>query len=182
MNTELQVFTFEGKPITFELSDGSKFVNATQMSQVFNRRLTDFLRTKQTVEFIRELHLFLKGEEATMPKLKNATRPSTENLAEAFPHLIRVIKGGDPSMQGTWVHERLSLKLAAWLSPRFELWVYNTIMQVMQQDTLVLTGTEKTTYEWLLTKFTNNINEMRILLDLFPGQLPENLTLPQEEE
>lgn len=179
---EIQVFEFDGKPITFELADGNKFVSATQMAQVFDRRLTDFLRLKQTVDFIKELHLFLEGEEAEIPKLKNEKRPSTENLAEAYPNIIRVIKGGEPTLQGTWIHERLSLKLAAWLSPKFELWVYNTIMQVMKKDTLILTGTEKTTYEWLLTKFVRNMDEMRVLLNHFPGQLPDNFRIGEDDD
>lgn len=36
--------------------------------------------------------------------------------------VLRVVKGGDAAegLQGTWMDEKLALKFAAWLSPRFE--------------------------------------------------------------
>jgi hypothetical protein len=32
---------------------------------------------------------------------------------------------------GTWMHRILALKFAAWLSPKFELWVYSTIEDLL---------------------------------------------------
>lgn len=115
--------------------------------------------------------------------MSELSRLNTQLLATAYPKVLKVVRGGDASegLQGTWVHERLALKFAAWLSPKFELWVYDTIMQVMQSDSIFISGKEKTTYEWLLTKFANNVDEMRILMNLFPGQLPENVRLDEEE-
>lgn len=34
-------------------------------------------------------------------------------------------------MQGTWMHEKLALKFASWLSPAFELWVYDKIQELL---------------------------------------------------
>jgi len=178
----IQVFEFDGNGITFKFENGEKFVSATQMVHMYDKRLNDFFRLKQTAEFIKELYLIMEGENADLPKLKNPTRPNTESLARAYPKLIKTIKGGDPYLQGTWVHERLSLKLAAWLSPRFEVWVYDTILQIMKSDSIVFTGTEKTTFEWFLTKISNNVNELNILLNDMPGQLPENKTIFLNEE
>lgn len=44
------------------------------------------------------------------------------------------MQGGTPELQGTWMDEKLALKFAAWLSPYFELWVYDRI------EELLLTG------------------------------------------
>jgi hypothetical protein len=55
---------------------------------------------------------------------------STENLAKIYPELIRVVKGGNLP-QGTWVHEKIALKFAAWLSPFFELWIYDRIHELL---------------------------------------------------
>ncbi|MEM1121660.1 MAG: KilA-N domain-containing protein, partial [Bacteroidota bacterium] len=33
--------------------------------------------------------------------------------------------------QGTWMDEKLALKFAAWLSPNFELWVYDRIQELL---------------------------------------------------
>ena len=48
--------------------------------------------------------------------------------------VLRIVQGGTPSLQGTWMDEKLALKFAAWLSPVFELWVYDRI------EELLLTG------------------------------------------
>ena len=48
--------------------------------------------------------------------------------------VLRVVQGGTPELQGTWMDEKLALKFAAWLSPYFELWVYDRI------EELLLTG------------------------------------------
>jgi hypothetical protein len=42
-----------------------------------------------------------------------------------------VIQGGEPDIQGTWMDEKLALKFAAWLSPAFELWVYDKIQELL---------------------------------------------------
>jgi len=34
-------------------------------------------------------------------------------------------------LQGTWMDEKLALKFAAWLSPEFELWVYDRIQELL---------------------------------------------------
>lgn len=177
---QVKIYSFEGKPISFEAKEGDKFVSATQMAKAFDRRLQDFFRTNPTINYLQALHRHIEGTDAVQPKVRS--RPSIEELANAFPHLIKVIRGGEPDLQGTWIHERLALKLAAWLSPEFELWVYDTILNIMKTESIILTGTEKTTYEWLLTKFANNVDEMRILLNHFPGQLPENIRLSDNED
>jgi len=74
-------------------------------------------------------HLHLK--EQKIPKdLTGRTRVNAQLLATAYPKILKVVRGGDASegLQGTWIHERLALKFAAWLSPKFELWIYDTIM------------------------------------------------------
>ena len=178
----IKTFEFDGNGITFKLENGEKFVSATQMVQAYDKRLNDFFRLKQTAEFIKELYLIMEGQDAELPQLKNPTRPSTESLAKAYPSLIKTVKGGDPYVQGTWIHERLSLKLAAWLSPRFEVWVYDTILQIMKSDSIIFSGKEKATFEWFLTKISGNVNELNILLNDIPGQLPENKTIFLDDE
>ena len=42
--------------------------------------------------------------------------------------LIQSVRGGDPRLQGTWVHPQVAVHLAQWLSPQFAVqvskWVY----------------------------------------------------------
>lgn len=38
-------------------------------------------------------------------------------------------------LQGSWMDEKLALKFAAWLSPRFELWVWG--LSIIRPETHV---------------------------------------------
>ena len=48
-----------------------------------------------------------------------------EIIEERKKSFLKVVKGGQNS--GTWMHRVLALKFAAWLSPKFELWIFKTI-------------------------------------------------------
>lgn len=72
-------------------------VNATQMAKPFGKRPNHFIDTDQTKAFINVLE------------------------AKAGISALKTIKGGNNS--GTWMHQKLALKFAGWLSPEFELWV-----------------------------------------------------------
>lgn len=56
--------------------------------------------------------------------------------------VLRVIKGGDATggLQGTGMDEKLALKFASWLSPRFELWVYDRIQELLATGETRLQG------------------------------------------
>lgn len=108
-------FDYEGQKISFEFADGNKMINATEMSKPFKGKLVaDFLRLKTTKEFI----LLLES------RYGNSHNGTTTRV-------LRVVQGGEPELQGTWMDEKLALKFAAWLSPAFELWVYDKIQELL---------------------------------------------------
>ena len=109
----IKKFDYEGKPITFEFKDGNKMVNATEMAKSFNKLVGGFLRTKSTKDYI----ILLKARYA--------------DLHNGKKEVLRVVQGGAPELQGTWMDEKLALKFAAWLSPAFELWVYDRIQELL---------------------------------------------------
>jgi hypothetical protein len=112
--SDITKFDYDGQSISFEFADGNKMVNATQMAKPFGKPVGNFLRLKETKEYIQLLE----------------ERYSDVNIAK---EVLRVIKGGDASdgLQGTWMDEKLALKFAAWLSPAFELWVYDRIQELL---------------------------------------------------
>lgn len=104
---ELQVFEYEGQNITFDFGDGTKMINATQMAKAFGKRPNDFMGLPKTTNFISALiDTGLSGNE-----------------------ISRKVRGG--TNQGTFLHEKLALKFAAWLSPKFELWVYDRVHELL---------------------------------------------------
>lgn len=113
--TKITKFNYEGQFISFEFTDGNKMLNATEMAKPFKKRVTNFLQNKQTKEYIELLE-------------SRYWNSSNENQRE----ILRVVQGGQPELQGTWMDEKLALKFAAWLSPAFELWVYDRIEELLK--------------------------------------------------
>jgi prophage antirepressor-like protein len=165
---ELQVFEFEGKRITFDFGDGNEMVNATEIAKAFGKRLPDFTRLKQTKEFIKELETLINTTVvADVQQRKKA---------------IKVIQGGNrKDLQGTWYEQRLALKLAAWLNPKFELWIYGKIRELlstgqvtMSDDKLLI---DKKTLEFVFQKIKDNAMEIHYLSDIL-----EDLKKRNEED
>lgn len=101
----LQTFQYNNSPITFS-KDGEVMVNATEMAKPFGKNPTHFIRNSQTMEF--------------MGALRN------RNLDL---EILKITNGGNNP--GTWMHQKLALKFAGWLSPEFELWVYDRIEELL---------------------------------------------------
>lgn len=97
------------KPIYQRAEDG--YVNATEMCQAAGKKFNDYHRTQAAQAFISELSSV-------------AGIPATE--------LIQVVQGGDPQLQGTWVHPKVAINLAQWCSPTFAVKVSEFIYEWMQ--------------------------------------------------
>jgi len=104
--------------ISFTSKNEHRMVNATEMIKAFpNKRMNDFLRLNQTKDFISALE---------------------KKLITGIP----VIKTMVGRYGGTWMHEKLALKFAAWLSVEFELWVYDRIEELLKLGVSYLKTTE----------------------------------------
>lgn len=112
--SDVTKFDYEGQNISFEFSDGNRMINATEMARPFDKLPGSFLRLKSTKDYI----LLLESRYADV---------HNGNTRE----VLRVVQGGTPELQGTWMDEKLALKFAAWLSPEFELWVFDRIEELL---------------------------------------------------
>jgi len=110
--SKIKKFEYQNTSISFEFSDGNKMINATEMAKPFKKRVDNFMRLQGTKEYI----------------LKLETRYSHVRERE----IVRIVQGGTPELQGTWMDEKLALKFAAWLSTDFELWVYDRIEELLK--------------------------------------------------
>lgn len=109
---ETKICVFEENAISFAFDrENSMMINATEMAKVYDKQVVAFMRNEDTKSFISEC---LKSENS---------------------HFILVEKEEDlvisRQKSGTWMHRVLALKFAAWLNPRFELWVYSTIEKLL---------------------------------------------------
>jgi hypothetical protein len=78
------------------------------MCKAANREFKHYNENRTTREFVAELS-------------REVGIPTTE--------LIQSLTGGNPQLQGTWVHPQVAIHLAQWLSPKFAVmvteWVYD---------------------------------------------------------
>jgi hypothetical protein len=94
------------------LLDETIYINATKVAKQFNKLPADWLRTKETKEYIKAI--------AHYGNLHNGD-------------LVVVRKGGnDLSLTGTWIHRKLIIAFARWLSPDFAVWCDMTIEDILK--------------------------------------------------
>lgn len=156
---KVQIFEFEGKQITFDFGDGEEMVNATEIVKAFGKRLEDFTRLKQTKEFVKALE-----------KSMNTAKPADVRV---WKKATKSVRGGiDASLRGTWYEKRLALKLAAWLSPEFEVWIFSRIEELLRTGRTELSqnqvdlNQQVKTLEWIFQKIKDNAMEIHHLSDV----------------
>src|SRR3546814_633207 len=101
-------YEIEREIIHQRVRDG--YINATAMCKAAGKLFNDYWRLKTTPEFAMEL-----SAETGIP----------------VSELIQSVKGGDPTLQGTWIHPRVAIHLAQWLSPKFAVAVSKWVMDWM---------------------------------------------------
>jgi hypothetical protein len=95
--------SFEGAPVQFNL-DG--WINATRAAARFGKVPNEWLRLASTREYLEKL----------------ATRVPVSNTGKSRITFVTSRRGNSPD-SGTWIHPRLAVKFARWLSVDFEIWV-----------------------------------------------------------
>jgi hypothetical protein len=104
--TNLIPHTINASVINQRSSDG--FISATAMCNAADKLLADYRRLSSTNEYLHAL---------------------SSDMGNPITDLIQIKRGGRPSEQGTWVHPKVALHLAQWLSPEFAVqvtnWVYD---------------------------------------------------------
>jgi hypothetical protein len=112
---------YSGELITFDFVGDDKLINATQMAKAFpKRRMSDFLKAANTKAFIAAL--------------------KARYAAEDGRQVLHVVKGGTPEAQGTWMDELLAIKFAGWLSPEFEIWMYERVRELLTTGQTAIQG------------------------------------------
>jgi len=120
----IEKYNYKGTFVSFDYDDNYHMINATQMAKPFGKLIGGFLRTQATKDYIELLE----------------SRYEDLHIGQKTPkrEVLRVVKGGEPELQGTWMDEKLALKFAAWLSPEFELWVYDVIEELAKKGSVTL--------------------------------------------
>ena len=68
---------------------------------------------------------------------------------------------------GTYAHKDIVLGFCYWISPPFQLYILKEFQRLQEQEF------NRKNLEWHISKLTDNVDEMRNLLDTIPGQKPQ---------
>jgi hypothetical protein len=114
---------WRGTAIQRREADG--FVNATAMCKAGGKRWENYHRCDRTQEYIAALASVVAEKPcgaAVAPNRATGNRGAMGNPITGSA-LIHTIQGGTPELQGTWIHPRLAIDLARWISPAFAVWM-----------------------------------------------------------
>lgn len=87
------------------------FVNATQIAKANGKHLPHYMANERTKQYVQALSAVVGI-------------PTTD--------LIKTRQGGTPELQGTWMHPRLAVDLARWISPEFAVWMDEWFLDAAQ--------------------------------------------------
>lgn len=118
------------------------------MAQSVGKRIDKFLKAEGTKEYASALAYRLNSQAVErygqngvsglrlyIPRVSSDTPNGVIGMVErkSLKPLIESYKGGIPELQGTWGHQRIALKFAAWLKPDLEVWVFEVIEKLFTE-------------------------------------------------
>jgi len=111
----VKIITKRFKDIEISFSqdvDTTLYLNATKIAQHFNKQVSKWLENKETQAYIKVL---------------------TRKENYPFGDFVVVRKGGnDKNAQGTWIHKKLIIPFARWISPEFAVWSDEIIEEILK--------------------------------------------------
>lgn len=108
------------------------YINATAMCRVAGKQWGHYRSLNSTEAFLQEL-----GSDIGIP----------------ITELVQSVRGGEPSLQGTWVHPDVAIHLAQWLSPKFAVRVSRWVREWM-------TGATVAPVSYHLKRYTANLQKV----------------------
>ena len=123
-DTAVATRTFNGLIIERQTCDG--FFNGTSMCSAFKKSFKHYLRNNRTSEYLDALAA--QSQVAQSQALsESALRNRKVDFATVRASLVQVQNGG-PN-RGSWIHERVAVDLARWLSPDFAVWMDGWVLE-----------------------------------------------------
>lgn len=113
--TNLITADFHGTQVMFQ---DNAYLNATAIAKRFDKLPKDYLKTEQTKEYIKAL--------------KNRLNSTRTKILVKENQLVRVQNGGNN--RGTWLHPKLAIDFARWLSAEFAVWCDEQIENILNNN------------------------------------------------
>jgi hypothetical protein len=141
LNENNQVITYQGKSITLLSGDQEDYVNLTEMAKAFGQldSIRSWMRDQTTRRFLiaweEKYNLMFKGVQLDTFILSASKRDelSIKYFIEKTNAIgIRTISGG--AQGGTYAHQDIALRFAAYLSPEFELFLISELRRLRRLE------------------------------------------------
>ncbi|WP_404486425.1 KilA-N domain-containing protein [Pseudomonas sp. HT11] len=114
MSARIIPFNYEGQAVRFN-ADG--WLHATEIAERSGKEPAQWLRLDSTKEYIQRL----------------SERMEKSNVEKSHITLVKT-RRGNTSTSGTWLHPKLAVKFARWLSVDFEIWCDEQIDALVRGD------------------------------------------------
>lgn len=114
MSARIIPFDYEGQAVRFN-ADG--WLHATEIAERFGKEPAQWLRLDSTKEYIERL----------------SEHMDKSNMGKSHITLVKT-RRGNTSTSGTWLHPKLAVKFARWLSVDFEIWCDEQIDALVSGD------------------------------------------------
>lgn len=102
MSAKIIPFEYEGQAVRF---NAEGWLHATEIAERFGKKPGHWLELDSTKEYIERL----------------AERMAKSNIGKSDITLVKT-RRGNTATSGTWLHPKLAVKFARWLSVDFEIW------------------------------------------------------------
>ena len=103
--------------LVIERRDSDGYFNGTNLCAAFKKRLKDYLQAQRVSAYL----------DALAQSLISKTGFPVLDFAQARASLVQVQHGG--ANRGSWIHERVAVDLARWLSPDFAVWMDGWVLE-----------------------------------------------------
>ncbi|SEJ43828.1 KilA-N domain-containing protein [Azotobacter beijerinckii] len=114
MSARIIPFEYEGQPVRF---NAEGWLHATEIAERFGKKSAHWLELDSTKEYIRKL----------------SERMAVSNVGKSDITLV-ITRRGNSKASGTWLHPKLAVKFARWLSVDFEIWCDEQIDALLRGD------------------------------------------------
>ena len=168
----------QGLQIRIEPINENNYVSLTDIAKQSDRNepkrlIHNWLKNQHTLDFLstwEDLHnpLFTTHSNGIhldtfkLDMLRNTTLVTPKKWIEQTGAIGLVSKAGRYG-GGTYAHQDIALNFCYWLSPHFQVYLIKAFQQLMQ---------DREKLKWDVRKITDNIDEIRNILDTIDGQDP----------
>ena len=121
-----QIITLHYNEIMPVLFQSDAWINATQIAKQFGKKPETYLKTERTQEYVSALKnvLFPVALKSATQQNQSVTSDIPNALKSVFEQnqLVKVQSGSPETGGGTWLHPKLAIDFARWLSADFAVW------------------------------------------------------------